>query len=497
MFSHSSQPWAAHIIFDGSTSQAFTFGAMRILAILFLTTFSVAVFAQQSMSLEQCIEQALQKNLQVKQTELSLEASEANLQSTRANRLPNLNGFAAHNYNWGQRIDPFTNQFANTRVQSNSFGLSSDVVLFNGFQNQQNIKTELATMQSASYDLEASKNDMALAVSSSFLSVLLTEELIAASEQQVQISKQQLDRVKKMVAAGSANMGMQYELEAQLARDRSTLTQRQNDYALAMLQLKQLMLMPADESLVLIKSTSLEADSTIRLENSATVYGYAEGAMPEIKRAEYSLMRWEHQMESAKGNRYPTLTLSGSVGTGYSGLRTDVESYTYTGDQQIGFTEEGQIVYTQIFDPTLVKVPFATQLNDNFNQFVGLSLNVPIFNRMNVNNAIQQAQINRSIAELQLEQEKQGLRQRIESARADAVAARELYKSNEQTVLSSEKALEFATARFEAGALNVTEFNTSKNNLLIARAQVARAKYDFVFKSKVLDFYMGKPLGFE
>lgn len=470
---------------------------MRILSTLALVLSTIWGVAQQSMTLEQCISTALENNLQVKQAQLSLESSAATLKSAQANRLPNLNGFASHNYNWGQRIDPFTNQFANTRVQSNSFGLSSDVTLFNGFQNERGIKAQMAGMQASAFDLEASKNDMALAVSSAFLSVLLADELIEAAEQQVRITQQQLDRVKKMVEAGSINIGAQYDLEAQLARDRSTLTQRENDHSLALLQLKQMMLLPADESLVLVKPGALEADASVQLENSATVYGYAEGSMPEIKRAQQSLVSWEHQMDAAKGNRYPTLTLSGSIGTGYSGLRTDVESYTYTGDQEVGFTQSGEIVYTQLFDPNLVKVPFATQLNDNFNQFLGLSLSVPIYNRGNVNNSIQQARVNRSIAELQLEQEKQGLRQRIESARADAVAARELYKSNEQAVTSAEKAFEFAAARFEAGALNVTEFNTSKNNLQIAQAQLSRAKYDFVFKTKVLDFYMGKPLGFE
>lgn len=470
---------------------------MRILSTLVLTLFTFWGVAQQSMTLEQCVSTALQNNLQVKQAQLALESSAATLKSAQANRLPNLNGFASHNYNWGQRIDPFTNQFANTRVQSNSFGLSSDVTLFNGFQNEQNIKAQMAGMQASVFDLEANKNDMALSVSSAFLSVLLADELIEAAEQQVRISEQQLDRVRKMVQAGSTNIGAQYDLEAQLARDQSTLTQRENDHSLALLQLKQMMLLPADESLTLVKPRELEADGSMQLENSATVYGYAEGTMPEIKRAQYSLMSWEHQMESAKGNRYPTLSLSGSIGTGYSGLRTEVESYTYTGDQEVGFTQGGEVVYTQLFDPTLVKVPFATQLSDNFNQFLGLSLSVPIYNRGNVNNSVQQARVNQTIAELQLEQEKQGLRQRIESARADAVAARELYKSNQQAVTSAEKAFEFATARFEAGALNVTEFNTSKNNLQIAQAQLSRAKYDFVFKTKVLDFYMGKPLGFE
>ncbi len=457
---------------------------------------SCSLPAQQTFTLQQCVEQAWANNLQIKQNELSIEANESQLQSSKANVFPNVNGFASHNYNWGQRIDPFTNLFATTRVQSNSFGLSSNVTLFNGLQNYQNIKSQEAGLESVKYDLETQKNNIALSVSAAFLQVLLVEELIISAEEQVTISKNQLDRVKKLVEAGASNIGVQYELEAQLSRDRSTLTQRQNDYQLTQLQLKQFMMMPADEALSLVKP-DIEADSTIRLEKAATVYSYAEGAMPEIKSAEFSLLSWEKQLQATKSGYYPSLTLSGSIGSGYSGLRTTVESVTQTGTQEIGYTASGESVLTSTFDANLVKVPFGTQLNDNFNQFVGLSLSVPIFNRYSVKNQVKQAEVNRTIAELQLEQEKQGLRQRIESARTDAVAARELYKANREALKSAQKAFEFAEKRFEAGASNVLEFNNSKNNLRQAEAEASRTMYDYVFKTKVLDFYMGKPLGFE
>jgi outer membrane protein len=454
-----------------------------------------ACFAQESLSLQKCVELAWENNLQIKQSELTLEASESTLKSTKASTLPNFNGFATHNYNWGQRIDPFTNQFATTRVQSNSFGVSSSMDLFNGFQNYQNINAQEAALSMNSFDLEVQKNNIALSVSAGYLSVLLADELIDAAEQQVTISKQQLSRVEKLVLAGSTNLGSQYDLEAQLARDNSTLVQRQNDYQLAMLRLKQLLMLPADESISLEKPTVLEVEMELRLENSTTVYGFAESNMPEIKRAECSLMRWESQMKSAQSSYYPSLSLSGSLGTGYSGLRSTTK-VTQVGTEPFGTTSSGDVVYIPTYETQATRVPFGTQLGDNFNQFIGLSLNVPIFNRGSVNNSVKQAKISRSKAELQLEQERLDLRQRIESARADAVAARELYKSSELALKSAEKAFEFANARFEAGALNVTDYNTAKNNVQIANAQQSRSKYDFVFKVKVLDFYMGKPLSF-
>ena len=464
---------------------------------IFALLLSVQGIAQKSLTLRQCVELAWANNLQIRQAELSVESSEASLQNTKANVLPNLNGFTSHNYNWGQRIDPFTNQFANTRVQSNSFGLSSSIELFNGFQNQQNIKAQSAALESVVFNLEAQKNDISLAVSGSFLATLLAQELVSIFEQQVQITEQQLIRIKILVDAGSINIGNQYNLEAQLAQDESNLIARENDYQLSILSLKQLLLLPMEEELVIVRPIILEIESSTQIENSQVVYSYAESSMPEIKSAEWSLMQWDSRLKSAKGGRYPSLTLSGSIGSGYSGLRTEVVDATLTGSREIGATQTGELVFAPTFDTELRKVNFGTQLNDNFNQFVGLSLNVPIFNRGAVNNSVKQAQINQDAAELQLEQEKQSLRQTIESARADAIAARALYLSNQRALASNEKAFEFSTARFEAGALNVLEFNTAKNNLQVSQTQLNRAKYDFIFKTKVLDFYMGKPLSFE
>lgn len=470
---------------------------MKKSLLFFLVLLSVSTQAQQTLTLTQCVELAWANNLQIKQAELSVESSESSLKNTKSDVLPNLNGFANHNYNWGQRIDPFTNQFANTRVQSNSFGLSSSIDLFNGFQNQQNIKAQSAALESIVFDLEAQKNDIALAVSSAFLSTLLAEELLKIAEQQVLITKQQFDRIKILVDAGSVNVGNQYTLEAQLAQDESNQIARENDYQLSLLALKQLLLLPMEEQLSIVKPAAMEADPSNQIENANTVYAYAESSMPQIKSAERSLMQWDSRLKSAQGGRYPSLSLSGSIGTGYSGLRTEVTSITPAGAQEIGATQSGETVFAPTFDTEVQRVAFGTQLNDNFNQFVGVTLNVPIFNRGVINNSVQQAKINQDIATLQLEGEKLSLRQTIESARADALAARALYVSNQKAVASNEKAFEFAAARFEAGALNVTEFNTSKNNLLIAQTQLNRAKYDFIFKTKVLEFYMGKPLGFE
>jgi outer membrane protein len=450
------------------------------------------MYGQTQYTLKECIEQAWGNNLLIKQSALNLESAASQLKSTQANVLPSVNGFASHNYNWGQRIDPFTNQFATTRVQSNSFGLAANVDLFNGLQNYQSIKSQEAGLESSRYDLETQKNEIALQVSQAFLQVLMIDELIASADQQIIITNRQLDRIKKLVEAGSVNIGAQYELEAQLARDKNTLTQRNNDYALAMLQLKQLMLIPADQ-VIALKVPNSEVEEGVLIENTDVVYSYASSAMPEVKRAEYALISWERQLNAAKSGWYPSLSLAGSIGSGYSGLRNEVTSITPV-TETIGFTASGEDVFTQSFNATFDRVPFITQIDDNFNQFLGLSLNVPIFNRYQVQNNVNQAKINRSIAEIQVEQEKLVLRQRIESARTDAVAGRDAYIASLESLKASQKAFEFSEKRFEAGAINSMEFNNAKNNLMIAEAEVSRSRYDYLFRLKVLDFFMGKPL---
>lgn len=464
--------------------------------LLFTLVFVPAsMLGQTQYTLRECIEQAWGNNLAIRQSALNMESAASQLKSTQANVLPSVNGFASHNYNWGQRIDPFTNQFASTRVQSNSFGLAANVDLFNGLQNYQSIKSQEAGLEASRYDLETQKNEIALQVSGSYLQVLMIDELIASAEQQIIITQRQLDRVKKLVEVGSTNVGAQYELEAQLARDKNMLTQRKNDYSLAMLQLKQLMMIPAETQISLLIPNS-EFEEGQLIEQTEVVYGYAASSMPEVKRAEYTLISWERQLNAAKSGWYPSLSLSGSIGSGYSGLRNEVTSITPI-TETIGFTASGEDVFAQSFSANFARVPFITQIDDNFNQFLGLSLNVPIFNRYQVQNSVNQAKINKSIAEIQLEQEKLGLRQRIESARTDAIAGRDAYVASQESMKASQKAFEFSEKRFEAGAINSMEFNNAKNNLMMAEAELARSRYDYLFRLKVLDFFMGKPLATE
>ena len=462
-----------------------------------LLFFSLIGSAQSTYTLEQCIDIAWKNNLQIKQAKLGIESSENELSNAKQDRLPNLNGFASHNYNWGQRIDPFTNQFANTRVQSNSFGLNSSIVLFNGFQNEQNIKAQEANLQSVIYGVEAQKNDVALAVSSAFLSVLLSDELITVAKAQEDISQEQLSRIRTLVEVGNTNIGVQYDLEAQLAADQATTTQRKNEYQLAKLRLKQLLMIPSDQPFEINKGNDDRLnDSEAVLVSVPRVYVQAEQNMPEIKQAELNISQWENQIKVSQSGYYPSLSLSGSIGTGYSGLRTEIVDATPGDPRQIGATESGEFVFAPTFNTEVERVTFNTQLSDNFNQFIGLSLNVPIFNRGGIYSSVQRSRINKAQAEVQLDAEKQNLRLAIETAHADAVAARETMVANEKATLAAERAFDFAKARFENGALNTTDFNNSKSNLQLAQARYSRAKYDYFFKSMVLEFYSGKPLSF-
>lgn len=471
---------------------------MKALSV-FLVFFGLGFFglSQETWTLERCIQHARQHNLDVQMGELQVQLEEEALKAAKGNYLPNLNGFASHNYNWGQRIDPFTNQFANTRVQSNSFGLSSDITLFGGFQNRNQVKGQQYTLEASRYDAEKIRNDISLAIASAYAEILFNQELVEISQLQIETTQQQLERTNVLVEVGSVALADKYQVEAQLAREQLNLVQAENARQVARLRLKQLLQFPADMEMQLQHPQIDVTDSSAIQQLPGTIYEGAEGRMPEIKSAELNVYSAESQFALAKGERLPRLSLSGSIGTGYSGLRTEVVSATLAGNEQIGLTEDGVPVFAPVFDPEMAKVPFDNQLTENFNQFVGLSLNVPIFNRFSTSTGIQRASVNRMMAENRMQARKNQLRQDVEQAYTAAKAAWRQYKSSGISVKALSKSFEYAEERFNVGAMNALDYTQAKTELMQAQAELAQARYDFLFRSAILDFYSGRPISFQ
>lgn len=449
--------------------------------------------AQSYWSLEQCIDYALSHNLQIKQSVLQTELSEQNLQSARGAYYPTLNAFGTNIYNFGQTIDPFTNQFASSAVRANQFGLRANMNLFNGMRNANTAKSAQIALEASRYELDAARNDVSLAVANAYLSVLFAEELLFNANNQLQMTKKQVNRTQSLFEAGSIPKADLLNLQAQLAGEELNVVNAENQVDLSYLSLKQLIQLDSINDFRIVKPDLNIAENGDIGATPGQVYDQALRVMPQIKGAERRVLAAGKDLSAAKALYYPVLSLSGNIGTGYSGLRSDFTNPVISGQRLIGTTESGEGVFQpNVTFPDLMS--FGDQVNENFNQSLGFTLSIPIFNGFQNNTAVGRAKINREISENNLDIAKNQINQDIQRAYADARAALKQFRASEKALESLKESFEYAEQRFTVGMLNSVDYNNAKLNLTRAESDVLRAKYDFIFKSKILDFYQGKSI---
>jgi len=465
-------------------------------SILLLLLSSVASHAQ-VWSLDSCIQYASQHNLAIRISEQNIKLSEVNETTALGGMLPSLNAQASHGYNWGQRIDPFTNQFASSRIQSNNFGVATSMNLFGGFQQyntwrQAEINTEVSLK-----DYEKAKNDMALNIASAYLNVLLTREFSQIAQRTLNATGSQVERIQKLVNAGQLAQGNLNEIQAQQASDNANYVAAENNYKLAKLSLMQLLqldLRTADSFDIVYPNIKPEEDNALLSAPSVAVES-AMNNFPEIKSAKLRVASSVLGKKIAAGGYSPSLNASFSYGTGYSGA-----AMIATGAGTQLFIPIGVVAGTEIpviTEQTLYEYkvkPFSEQFSDNVNRSLFFTLSVPLFNGFNTRAANKRAEINILNSELQLEQTKQQLEQTIYKAHADAVAALSTYNSSTISVETSQKSFDWVQSRFEQGAANSVEYNDALVRLQNALATQTRSKYEYIFKLKVLEFYEGKTI---
>lgn len=471
---------------------------MKLLFTILSSCIVFAIAAQEKLSLRECVDLALENNINVKQSELNTRITEINKNEAKLDLLPNLNASGTHGYNWGQRIDPFTNQFATQRVQTNSFGVSSSVDLFNGFQKQNAIKQAEFTYLASAEDLKKSQNDLSLSVANGYLQVLLTDKLVKIAEQQVKATQIQVDRITSLVEVGQLAQNALFDIKSQLANDELNAVSRKNDYRFAKLQLKQLMNLPADENIEIEEvNTDAIEKSLGKLEKSSTLFDVAVDNLPEIKAAEYRLKGAEKGLQIARGAFAPRLSLNASYGTGYSGAnRQPVGDPTFAGNDTVGFTSvdmEAVLIPNFVFNEFRTK-SFSDQLQDNVNQAVSISLVIPLFNGNKTRNGAKRAALNNAISDLSLQNAKNVLRQDIERAHNDAVAALKSFEASKNAFQASEISFKNAEVRLAQSISNNSEFEDAKTRFVTAQNELIRAKYTFIFRLKVLEFYRGETL---
>jgi outer membrane protein len=428
--------------------------------------------AQEVWTLEKCVEYALTNNIQVKQQLLQVKNEQALLQQDKLSLLPSVNGGASHGYNFGQTVDRYTNQFATNRVQSDNFYLGSSVTLFGGLQKLNQIKQRKKDLEATHFDTDKFMDDMSLNIATGYLQILYYKELVKTTQNQLNATELQSKRLKILVDAGSLAQGDFYTLEAQRALDNSQVVSAQNNLDIAYLTLVQMLDLPTTQGFE-IETPDLEMSLQPMLAVSAEkIYGFALETQPVIKSAELRVKSSEIGLSMAQGGQSPTLTLQGSLGTGFSGANKIFDSTNYSFNTK----------------------PFADQVKDNFNRSISLNLNVPIFNGWATRTAISRAKMNVENSQYNLELSKLQLRKTIEQAYADAKAALNNYDASTLGVNAARESFRYADQKFNIGTLNSVDYNNSKKDLEKAESDQLRAKFEFIFKSTVLDFYMGKPL---
>jgi len=454
-------------------------------------------------SLKQCIDYALANNLSVKRSTYTVETSEVDLLQSKLSRLPSVNGNVSYGYSWGRGLDPVSNLFVTQQIGSSNFGANSSLPLFNALRIHNTVKQNENTNLALKEDLEKTKNDVMLNVATLFLTVVFNKELVENAKYQLASSQQQFERTRKQVQAGSLAKSEELNLDAQVATNELNLIQQENALALSLLRLKQALQLPASQALdVEIPVINIE-DLTID-QTRDEIYEIARQTMPEIKSAELKITSSNHAVKAARGNLYPRLSLNGSLNTNYSSV-AETEFYP---DGTITFPDDkGPIAFVDKDLTAPVYVPkvngvykdtygFGEQFKDNIYKTVSLQLTIPIFNSYQSRAAFRRSVIQNEQTKINAQEISNTLRQSVETAYNDAFAASKSYNASLRQVSAREEAFRMIKQRYEIGAVNFVEYQVSENDLFRAKSDLLRAKYDFIFKKKVLDFYQGKPLAY-
>lgn len=462
--------------------------------------------ADNTYSLEDCIRIALETNPQVKQSEIQVQRDNNIHEQSRWQRWPSLSFNAAQGFNSGRNIDPFTNQFVQQNISQNQFQLGSSVVLFSGFQLKNTVKRNEINIMASQKDLDAVRNDIMLNVALSYLQVISNEELIGVAQRQVDASVLQVERTTKLVEAGTLAESNLFDLKAQLANDELTLVNAQNNLETAKLNLKQLMNISGSDVINLIKipvadPSMVAYDATIQ-----QIYETAMKNLPQMRAAELRTEAAKKNIEIIRGAAMPTLSLNGGINTAFSSVApkerfvsdgsagsttvvTSATDYIIVNDQQLPIV---QTVTTP--GGALRHFGYLDQLNFNRNSSINLSLRIPIFTNFQVRYNLANAKLQQRTTEFQAQQVQLTIRKNVEQAYIDMTNAAKRYSATANQVRALTEAFRVSQVRFDVGAINSVEYNIAKANLDRANGNLIQTKYDYVFRTKILDFYMNRPL---
>lgn len=470
---------------------------MKAKSILFILLLSVTTFSKASTealqiwSLQDCIDYAMEHNIDIRLQLLNEEEADYSMKQSQYNFLPDLNANLSHGYSFGRSVDPFTNEFSTERIMRQNAYASSSVVLFSGFQNMNNMRQNLLMNTAARYDTESLQNEVILTIASAYMQILYSEDYVETTTQQLEILKQQLERTRALFEGGNVPRGNVLEMEARVAEEELNLITAENNLRMAYLELIQLLdLDPSHEFLVERPDSDVE-DQWVT-QNPEDIFEKALQVQPSVKAAETRKKMAAKQIKLERGRLFPTLALNADLSTGYSEASMHFDERKELGPVQIGYLPDNTPVLTDGFEDVFTRKPYQEQMRDNFSQYVGLSLRIPIFNRREVRTRIQYARVDLERSRKQSERTRNNLNKAIQQAHADALAAFQKYQATTKSLDAFREAFHYTSQRFDLGMVSTVEYNESQARLASAQTDALQAKYDFIFKMKIMEFYMGE-----
>ena len=435
------------------------------LFVLCAATWSQPILAQAPWTLRQCCDYAIEHNISIKQQDNQRKQRDLQLSTAKNSRLPDLSASASESFSFGRGLT-LDNTYTNRSTNSTSFSLGTTVPLFTGFQIPNQIKLNQLNLEAATQDLEKAKNDIRMQVAQSYVQILYDMEIADVAHRQIAIDSAQVARLEAFVKNGKASQAELSQQQSALAQARLTATQADNNLQLAILSLSQLLELPSPEGFSIVRPATTTPAASPAGQSPDAIYQEALAIKPEVQAEQLRLSATERNIDIAKAGNYPTLSLSAGLQSNYyktNGMQAD---------------------------------PFATQLKNNFSQYIGLNLSVPIFNRFQTRNSIRSARIDRENQLLQLENVKKSLYKEIQQVYYNAVAADSKYHSSEAAAQSSKDAFTLMQAKYENGKATITEFNEAKNNYLKAESDLVQSRYENLYQITLLNFYRGRDLAF-
>ncbi|MDX5340452.1 MAG: TolC family protein [Cyclobacteriaceae bacterium] len=447
---------------------------MRKIFTFFLFMFGVIVhlkaqteIPQGPYDLQTCVEIALKNNLTLERTRLNQEITAATLLQNQGQRIPSFSMGASSGYRWGRSINPVTNLFENNRIGNINVFANSALTVFGGMRVNNNVAQARKNLEVGEFNIQATTNQVTLDIINQFINVVFNREQVKIAENQLNSTTEQLARTTKLVNAGSLPLSDQLDLQSQNATNQLEVINAKNSLRQAKLALAQAMQIPFSEDFDVLEPSFEVTEYDMATNDPARIYEIAIDIMPEIKASEANVESAEYGVKVAKGAFLPSLRLSMDIFSNYV--------------DQPGF---GQ-----------TEIPaFSTQIENNLSQSANLQLSIPIFTNFNNRAAVQRARAQKALAEVDNVQAKNQLRQDIETAYNQALAAELSYEASLTRVKSLEETFRIAQQRFDLGAINSVDFQVAQNNLFNAQADLLNAKYTYIFRVKVLEFYLGNPL---